>query len=67
MTTLDTATARCLGKTTQGKPNGCHKAYNCARHVALRTDPPGDAMLVHERMCGDEAGVHAFFIQAIPV
>lgn len=64
MTTLDTATARCLGKTPEGKPNGCQKSYNCLRHIALRSDSPSTAMLVSDRMCGDEAGVHAFFINS---
>jgi len=60
--TLDTAPARCLGKSDAGQPNGCHKADRCLRHLALRSDPPGAAMLVNDRMCGPEQGVHAFFI-----
>ena len=60
--TLDISAARCLGKTEAGKPSGCYKADRCLRHVALRYDPPGAAMLVNDRMCGAEQGIHAFFI-----
>ncbi|MEN6630021.1 MAG: hypothetical protein ABFC42_10275 [Sulfuricella sp.] len=62
--TLDTAPARCLAKTPHGKPNGCHKADYCARHVAIRTDHPQAYVWSNDRMCGPEEGVHAFFIHA---
>lgn len=60
--TLDPLYSRCLAKSDGGKPNGCHKADRCRRHIATRYDPPGAAMLVNDRMCGDEQGIHAFFI-----
>ena len=29
---------RCLGHGPDGKPNGCDRAEQCARHLAIRTD-----------------------------
>lgn len=53
---------RCLAKTADGKPNGCFKADRCARHVAIHTDAFDGSTHCVARMCGDELGVHAFFI-----
>lgn len=42
---------RCLGKTPEGKPNGCAMAYQCQRHLAIYSDPIALDIRVAGRIC----------------